>query len=263
MALINLILQGKGGVGKSFVASLLTQHYKSLDVETVCVDTDPVNGTFLGYESYGVRGIEILDGDDINPRAFDELIQIVMETPEGAAVIVDNGAATFVPLCSYLIEAEVLPLLKREGHEVRFHAVLTGGQGMHDTLKGFDALCGQFPEVDVAVWRNEFFGALRGENGTAFEDLHYYKKNLNRIVGPITLPALKPETFGRDIEEMLRRRLSFDEAIASPEFYVMSKQRLVMYRRAVDEAMSRELPAKGVRAIKPESEDGPPAETAS
>ena len=261
MALVNLILQGKGGVGKSFVASLLAQHYKTLGVETVCVDTDPINGTFLGYEAYGVRGIEILDGDDINPRAFDEMIQIVMEAPEGSAVIVDNGAETFVPLCSYLLEAEVLPLLKREGHDVMFHAVLTGGQGMHDTLNGFDALCGQFPEVDVVVWRNEYFGALRGENGAKFEDLSCYRKNRNRIVGPITLPALKPETFGRDIEEMLRRRLSFDEAIASPEFYVMSKQRLTMYRRAVDEAMARELPARGVRAVKPESEDAPQPET--
>ena len=111
MAQVDLILQGKGGVGKSFAASLLTQHYRAWGVETVCVDTDPVNGTFLGYEAYGVVPVEILDGDDINPGRFDKLIEIVMKAPGQAAVVVDNGAATFVPLCSYLLEAEVLPLL--------------------------------------------------------------------------------------------------------------------------------------------------------
>ena len=56
-----------------------------------------------------------------------------------------------------------------------------------------------------------------------------YRKHKDRVCGLITLPAVRPQTFGRDIEEMLRRRVSFEEAIDSPDFIVMSRQRLKMY----------------------------------
>ncbi|CCG42341.1 hypothetical protein PHAMO_380009 [Magnetospirillum molischianum DSM 120] len=42
-------------------------------------------------------------------------------------MVVDNGASTFVPLCSYLLQNEVIPLLAEAGHGVRFHTVITGG----------------------------------------------------------------------------------------------------------------------------------------
>ena len=46
MAKINMVLQGKGGVGKSFVASTLAQYMKNKGEEPLCIDTDPVNTTF-------------------------------------------------------------------------------------------------------------------------------------------------------------------------------------------------------------------------
>ena len=36
--------------------------------------------------------------------------------------------------------------------------------------------------------------------------------------------------FGYDIAQMLEARLTFDEAVASPEFDIIASQRLVMYR---------------------------------
>lgn len=44
--------------------------------------------------------VELLEGDDINPRVFDELIEQLLKTPKNTAVVVDNGASTFVPLSS-------------------------------------------------------------------------------------------------------------------------------------------------------------------
>lgn len=37
-------------------------------------------------------------------------------------------------------------------------------------------------------------------------------------------------TYLRDVEEMPRRKLTFDEAINSPEFSIMARQRLKMVR---------------------------------
>ena len=131
MAMVNMILQGKGGVGKSFIATLLAEHYKAHNIETVCVDTDPVNATFAGYAAYGVRRLKIVDGDDIDPEKFDELVEIVAAAPEGSAVIVDNGAATFVSLCASLMED---PDLRRRD----FHGS-GGGRQRHRRRPGFRA----------------------------------------------------------------------------------------------------------------------------
>jgi CO dehydrogenase nickel-insertion accessory protein CooC1 len=45
MKRINLVLQGKGGVGKSLIASLLTQYLMQKDggQRIFCADTDPVD----------------------------------------------------------------------------------------------------------------------------------------------------------------------------------------------------------------------------
>ena len=73
MATVDLILQGKGGVGKSYIASLLAQHYRARNLTPICIDTDPVNQTFSGYRAYGVDLIRLTDSsNDINPRAFDD-----------------------------------------------------------------------------------------------------------------------------------------------------------------------------------------------
>src|SRR3546814_4538531 len=92
---VNLILQGKGGVGKSFIASLLTQHYIGRQVTPACIDTDPVNQTFAGYKAFTAKRLELMRDGNIDPRAFDQLIEGIMTAPEDAVFIVDNGAATF------------------------------------------------------------------------------------------------------------------------------------------------------------------------
>ena len=112
MAQVEMILQGKGGGGKTFVASLLTQHYKDLGVETVCIDADPVNPTFSGYKALGVERVQLMSGKKINAKRFDELAGKIIAAPENSAVIVDNGASSFVDLCSYLLEHDAIPVLK-------------------------------------------------------------------------------------------------------------------------------------------------------
>lgn len=227
---VEFILQGKGGVGKSLIASLITQHFQSKGISPLCIDTDPVNATFAGYKAFGAEALNIMDGDDINPRAFDGLVERIAAREgdtEGVAVI-DNGAATFVPLCSYLLQNDVVGLLREAGHSVRFHTVITGGQALADTVQGFAGLCRQIPHVPVVVWLNEYFGVPE-HNGRTFEQSAAYQSNSHRIHALVTLPAVKAETFGRDVEKMLKSHLTFAEADVSGVFGIMEKQRLRMF----------------------------------
>lgn len=87
--------------------------------------------------------------------------------------------------------------------------------------------------MPVIVWLNEYFGTT-AENGKPFEEFKSYKAHEARVHALVTLPAVRAETFGRDIEAMLRSRLSFDEAIAGPGFSLMARQRLKTYRRDLE-----------------------------
>ncbi|HHT8291710.1 TPA: ArsA-related P-loop ATPase, partial [Legionella pneumophila] len=86
MAKINMILQGKGGVGKSFVASTLAQYMNHNEDAPLCIDTDPVNATFAGYKELNVTRLNIMDGDEINSRYFDNLIELIAQTSQDVII---------------------------------------------------------------------------------------------------------------------------------------------------------------------------------
>jgi CO dehydrogenase nickel-insertion accessory protein CooC1 len=77
MAKIHMILQGKGGVGKSFVAATIAQYKISKAQRPLCIDTDPVNSTFAGYKALNVHRLPLMNGDEIDSRNFDILVEIV------------------------------------------------------------------------------------------------------------------------------------------------------------------------------------------
>ena len=47
----------------------------------------------------------------------------------------------------------------------------------------------------------------------------------------IRIPTLKEETYGRDLADMLQRRLTFDEALAMESLTIMTRQRLSIVKR--------------------------------
>lgn len=224
MAKIHMVLQGKGGVGKSMIAAVIAQYKAGTGQTPICIDTDPVNATFEGYKALDVRRLNIMDGDEINTRNFDTLVEQIA-TAE-ADVIIDNGASSFVPLSHYLISNQVPALLKNMGHELVVHTVITGGQALQDTVSGFAQLAGQFPaECLFVAWLNPYWGAIEHE-GKGFEQMKAYTTNKARVSAIIQIPQLKEETYGRDFTEMLQARLTFDEALAMSSLTIMTRQRL-------------------------------------
>jgi len=228
MAKIHMILQGKGGVGKSFIAATVAQYKASKGQKPLCIDTDPVNSTFHGYKALGVRRLQIMEGDEINSRSFDTLVELIAASKDD--VIIDNGAASFVPLSHYLLSNQVPALLQQMGHELVIHTVITGGQALLDTVNGFAHLVTQFPEEALfIVWLNPYWGPIEHE-GKRFEQMKAYTANKDRISAIVRIPNLKEETFGRDLSDMLQERLTFDEALAMDSRTIMTRQRLKLVK---------------------------------
>ena len=236
MATIHLILQGKGGVGKSMIAALIAQYQLAKGKRPLCIDTDPVNASFQAYKGLSVTRLNILQDEEIDPRSFDQLVELISQAK--GDVVIDNGASSFVPLSAYLITNQVPALLHDLKHQLVVHTVITGGQAQSDTLHGFTQLVKQFPaDVSFVVWLNPYWGPIE-RDGKPFEQMKAYTANKDRISAMIRLPDLKKETFGRDLSDMLQAHLTFEEAIALPSLTIMTRQRLSIIKKQLFEQFS-------------------------
>jgi len=146
---------------------------------------------------------------------------------EDAHFVIDNGAASFVPLSRYLVEHDIAGLIAGSGKLAVVHTILTGRPAMLDTAKALEAVVEQSPSsVELIVWSNEFFGPIVTDAGEVFERTPLYERNRTRIAGLVRLDRLNPDTFGRNLRAMLARQMTFGEADRSPEFRIVARQRL-------------------------------------
>ena len=233
MATIHLVLQGKGGVGKSMIAAFIAQYKLTKGKRPLCIDTDPVNASFQAYKSLKVQRLTIMQDEEIDPRSFDQLVELISNAK--GDVVIDNGASSFVPLSAYVLTNHVPALLRDMGHQLIVHTVITGGQAQSDTLHGFTQLVKQFPaDVSFVVWLNPYWGLIE-RDGKSFEQMKAYLENKDRVSAIIRLPDLKKETFGRDLSDMLQAHLTFEEAMALSSITIMARQRLSIIKKQLFE----------------------------
>lgn len=228
MQTVHFILQGKGGVGKSFVAINLAQYLMGLERPLYLGDTDPTNATFASYNALGAEHINISDANmKVDKSKFDLLIERIMAA-EGDCVV-DTGASSFLPMMDFLKADQVIEFLQESGRRVVIHAPLVGGQAMIETIRGLQSIL-DFKTAHVVVWENEFFGPVVMD-GQRFAQSKLYKEGKDRILGIVRLAQRDPDTVGKAVAEMTTKRLTFDEAINSAETMIMPRQRLTIVRR--------------------------------
>ena len=225
---IHMSLQGKGGVGKSLIASILAQYFHFTGREVECIDTDPVNRTFSQYKAVNASRLELLRNGNIDPRGFDVLMERLLT--EDRTFVIDNGASTFLPLWSYVIENRVMEILRTSGKRLYVHTVITGGQALLDTVNGFRSLAQSTDERNVVVWVNEYFGRVE-RDGKRFSDMAAFTENADKVFGSVHITERNHDTFGRDVEEVISKKLTFEEAIREGSFSLMAKQRLKVVQR--------------------------------
>lgn len=224
MANIHVILQGKGGVGKSFIAAILSQYLRDKGCDPKKIDTDPQNATFSTFKALNVEHVRLIENKEINTRNFDVLIEMIAGLEVDA--VIDNGSNSFFQLVNYLISNKVPQLIKSFGHTMVIHTPITGGQALLETLSGFTQLAEQMPEeAKFVVWLNPFWGAV-AHDGKTFEQMKAYKDNKDRVAAIVNVPDVKAETYGKDMSDMLKEHLTFDEVDAMASLSIMTRQRL-------------------------------------
>lgn len=232
---IHLILQGKGGVGKSLIAVLLAQYLQSKGEKIICADTDPVNKTFTMYPSLDVAHIEIAEKGNVIQAKFDNLMNMILENDSD--FIVDNGASTFMPLTRYLAENDVYQVMSESGKKIYIHSVLTGGQALNDTYNGFADLLSKVNQfAKIVVWENEFWGKVLYEGSHRITSTKLYKEadKDKKIAGIVNIvDRSQSDTFVGDMKKMTSKNMTLNDVMNSTEFTLWEKNRLKKLVEAV------------------------------
>jgi hypothetical protein len=228
MATIHFLQQGKGGVGKSVVASFLVQALRQLGKEVTAFDTDPVNASLASYEDFQAVRIDIVKDGAVDASAFDGLLEGIFALPQDAHAVVDNGASSFLALNNYFREINLIAELASKGDQVYFHAVIMGGESLNHTLSGLKALADAFPETPIVVWLNPHDGPIRSGE-LRFEKFKIYQECSDHFHAILQIPTANKDTLGRDLRELFGRHQTFANALASHDLRIASRLRLKRY----------------------------------
>lgn len=202
MSQVHFTLCGKGGVGKTLVASLIAQYLSSKEKPMA----------FITAHSIGI-------GENYDP-IFNRIIE------EDKNFVVDPSSISALQLRQYVIDCDLVNLLPQFGKRAVMHAVISDDSRTHINLA---SLIKEMPEsAPIIIWLNEFCGRIEG-----FEETEIYLNNRERIHGIIRIENRSPCVPNPDLTKMLSANLTFDEAEASPLFGIMEKSRLTQIKKNI------------------------------
>jgi hypothetical protein len=228
-------LQGKGGVGKSLVATWLAEFLINRGQAVRCIDGDPVNRSMGQYRAFAAEKLDLLNQDGVLQRTrYDRLMERFLG--EDAVYVVDSGATAFLPFWTYLVESDAVGLLSRAGRRVYIHIPISAGEMLNDTLLGFKTLAASATDRILVVWINEYFAPV-ARDGKAFDQMQVYLDNQDKVVASVGIPERNRDTFGESIRMMREKKLTFEEAVSSEDFGLMDRYRLERVRRELFEQL--------------------------
>lgn len=245
----HIILQGKGGVGKSVTARILAEYLKDRHGAIRAFDADGHNHSFASVKALGAEITPLADArieGDIDISAFDAIIEGALEA--GGTTIVDVGAGTYRPTIAYAAENGAFEMLSGAGITVHVHTIITGGEARDDTVTAFRELCERFGETArIVVWLNDYWGPVSEKGDPPFADWKIVKANMAAVHGFIAYPPMKRDTLLADFRAMLKAGETFAETqteAGRKSYGVMSASRLGRLRKTLwgqlDAVLARE-----------------------
>ena len=232
MPSLYITLQAKGGVGKSYVSSTLAQYFIERGRQVRCIDTDTTNPTLLRYDSLNCDYLALSQDNVVNPRAFDHLVERLASVPADTHVVVDVGSNGFQAFMAYAVENDLFAMLQSLGVRVVLNAVIAGGPDAAETLHSTQALLEHTTTLALPtlIWLNAHLGSLEF-NRQPIVEMELFRIHAARLLGWVTLPQYTAQTFGQDVEHMLKQRWTFQEA--HERLTLMPQMRLLKVKEAL------------------------------
>jgi hypothetical protein len=229
--------KGKGGVGKSVVASWLAEFLTSRGQKVSAIDADPINRSLGQYKGLKPELLDLVNADGLVERnRFDTLVERFAMS--GGSFVVDAGATAFLPLWTYILETELIRVLQEAGRTVYIHIPVSGREMLNDTLLGFKTLAESAMDRSLVVWLNEYFGPVT-RDGKDFNEMQVYLDNRDKILAVVGMQQRSADTYGETVRRMRERKMTFGEAMQSPDFMLAQRSRLHIVRRDLFEQLEQ------------------------
>ncbi len=228
---LDLIFNGKGGVGKSFFAVNFVQYLKDKNVQFIAYDCDNENSTLKRFH-----------GDDVNfldlshPRGLDAMIRALEKTD---LVVVDCRAASTDVFFNYFDEINLPATLQTLSTALTL--IMPVNQEA-DSIDQLQRITDKLKNVcSYIVLRN----TVHSDNFT-FYDHAVIRKRLLKELGAkeITMTKLQPWL----IEELSHNNLTITPVVADGHLHLLDRQRLQSWQRKlyaeIESVAELLLPAK-------------------
>ncbi len=222
---LHIVMQAKGGVGKSFISALLLE-YLSDKSKATGIDTDFNNPSLSMHESLDVTYLNIMpNGDTVDIRKFDDLVMFMFENEKvkGKDCVWDIGAGTMTPLFAYINANDTFSLLGEHFNITVHIPVAIASESEADCLVGLENMLTSFKDkCTYMVWSNEFFASTGGHS---IEDLDAYKKHRSKIFSVVNM-SKRDVLFESALAKMKKRKQIFADVNMDPEYNILEKSRL-------------------------------------
>ena len=230
---VHISSQGKGGVGKSLVASLVCQYLQDAGEAVTAFDTDPTNATLTQFAALDATHIDVTHGTEVDLSKFHHLVECI--ATGAGPFVVDTGATIFLSFWNYVGQTGLIRFLEEEhGKKVIVHVPIMGGQELPETLKGFQAMALMLPPSSIVVWLNSFHGPVEVD-GKTFPEFQVAKGNCDRVLGLVRLGDERGTVCGKAMSKMCTNYQTFGEAMAKSE--LMERHLLHSIRKGIWEQL--------------------------
>lgn len=243
MPIVDLMLQKKGGVGKSVCAALYCETLVEEGQDVVGIDTDPSNKSFYAYAREDGLGLPVVafdvEGDDeeIELSRFNQLLPTIkkeaVKVNPGTHVIIDCGASSYATFRPWLKAIGMNGILQDRDmqFEVRVHVVVVGGADREVTSNCLDELLADFqqPEVKFVAWLNTYFQNVVDDEGRDFSQWASYAQNRDRFLTTVEIPrCCRSGAYREFLQAHFARTETFKAGLDSQDNAITSMDRIAM-----------------------------------
>ena len=208
----NAVINGKGGVGKSFFAVNFVQFLKDNDVAHIAVDTDNENSTLKRFHP------EALFLNIADPTEIDSVFAMLDKTD---LVVMDCRAASTDIFLDYFDEVRIFDLLKQVGASLNLIMPVN-----HET----DSL-EQIHNITDRLNHNARYLVVKNE--ALSERFANYERSATRTRLMNELAAkeiIMPKLYDWIVADLNKHDLTISDAIKNPAFDFFNRQRLLNWQ---------------------------------